>query len=357
MTALIVVMTLVFVGVIVPLFPPNRRREIQEIVSDLEVLKLDPKYTKAAETNIRFFKAARSIFTFIHWLIFVAPKLRKDRASLLELGDLPLEKWQMRGYEGLTKIEKHKFGGIMFTGFIKELYQIILKMKESRNNNEAAVMLDLGFGGGELGRRLFRKLNDVPLVYIGIDITPANIEVAKQCFKPLHEKGEIVFKELTIVSDEVIDALRRGANDASKKVVAVWLGNVFDLDKHVSAGKIDIICHSRVLHHIEPVDRPRLVDICQKLSPITVEMEDCYRLSFLFWATVVMWLIYPNVALMNGGILSCLRDPAKEELTGYFKLVPPFSYVRLILGQNVYCHNEQWETARKTLITGFSFVD
>lgn len=333
----------------------KRAREIQEIISDLELLKLDPKYREAAEINIRFFKAARSIFSFIHWLIFVAPELRRKRESLLELGDLPLEKWQRRGYDALAKIERHKFARIVTTGFARELCQIILKVKEIENNNEALVMLDFGFGGGELGRRVFEELPHVPLVYIGVDITPANIELAKKAFKPLHETGEIVFKEIPKVDDETIDTLRQLANDTSKKVVAVCLGDIFDLDKYVSPGKIDIICHSRVLHHISPVDRPRLVDICQRLSPITVEMDDRYCFWFKFWATLGTWVIYPSVTLMNGAVLSWLRDPAKEELRGYFKLVPPFCYVRLIFGQNIYSQDEKWEAAMKTLVRDFSF--
>jgi len=334
----------------------KRAREIQEIISDLELLKLDSKYREAAEINIGFFKAARSVFSFIHWLISVAPKLRKNRESILELGDLPLEKWQRRGYKGLASMERHRFAGIMSTGFVRELSQVILKMEEIKNNNEPVVVLDLGFGGGYLCRRVFEKLLDVPLVYVGVDIIPVNLELAKMVFRPLHKAGEIVFGEVSVVSDEVIDTLRWEANDASKKVIAVCLGDIFDLDKYVSPGKIDIICHSRVLHHIRPVDRPRLADICRRLSPITVEMDDRYGFWFKFWAIIATWAI-SNPALLNGAILSCFRDPAKEELTGYFKLVPPFSYVRLIFGQDTYLQGERWQAAIQTLVKGFSFKD
>ena len=334
----------------------KRAREIQEIISDLELLKLDSKYREAAEINIGFFKAARSVFSFIHWLFFVGPKLRKNRESILELGDLPLEKWQRRGYKGLASMERHRFAGIMSTGFVRELSQVILKMEEIKNNNEPVVVLDLGFGGGYLCRRVFEKLLDVPLVYVGVDIIPVNLELAKMVFRPLHKAGEIVFGEVSVVSDEVIDTLRWEANDASKKVIAVCLGDIFDLDKYVSPGKIDIICHSRVLHHIRPVDRPRLADICRRLSPITVEMDDRYGFWLKFWAIIGTWAI-SNPTLMNGAILSCFRDPAKEELTGYFKLVPPFSYVRLIFGQDTYLQGERWQAAIQTLVTGFSFKD
>ena len=333
----------------------KRAREIQEIISDLESLKLDSKYREAAEINIRFFKAARSVFSFIHWLISVAPKLRRKRERLLELADLPLKKWQRKTHEALIKYQSSRFSRRMVTAFIKELCEIILKIKEIKRNDEPTVVFDLGFGGGELGRQVFKKLPDVSLVYVGIDISPAIMETARQALQPLHQKGEIVFQELSILNDEVVDALRREASGTSKKVVAVWCGNILDLDKYLSAGKIDIMWHARVFHHLSSADKARLVDVCRRLSPITVEMDDRNCFWFKFWTTLTTWLIYPDVFLMNGGILSCLRDPTKEELTGHFKLVSPFSYVRLIFGRNICFQAERWETAMKTLVRGFAF--
>ena len=106
----------------------KRAKEIQEIISDLELLKLNPKYRQAAEINIGFFKAARSVFGFIHWLISVAPKLRIKRERLLELADLPLKKWQRKTHQGLIRLQSGKFTGRMVTAFIEELSRIILKI-------------------------------------------------------------------------------------------------------------------------------------------------------------------------------------------------------------------------------------
>ena len=337
------------------MFATKRSREIQGIISDLESLRHDPEYREAAEINIQFFKAARSIFSFIHWLTFTAPRLRKKRSELLELGDLPLEKWQRRAYQTLAGVERHSFGRKVSNGFTWELSQTILRVKGIKDSGEALVLLDMGFGGGELGRRVVEGLRHVPLVYIGLDITPANIGVAKEVFRPLYEAGEIVFREVPTLNDEVIDALRWEASDTSKKVVTVCLGDIFDLDKHVSPGKIDIICHSRVLHHIKAALRPCLEDICRRLSPITLEMDDRYCFGFMFWSIVGTWIIYPSVTLLNGAIISWLRDPAEEELTGYYKLVPPFCYARLILGQYAYFQEAKWKTAARTLTRGFSF--
>ena len=341
--------------VVVSLLATKRSREIQEIIFDLESLKADPEYREAAEINIGFLKAARSIFSFIHWLIFTAPKLRKRRDELLELGDLPLGKWQRRLYQALAGIERHSFGSKMSDGFTMELSRAILRAKRIKDSSEAMVLLDVGFGGGELGYRVVKGLHRVPLVYIGLDITPANIGVAQEVFRPLYEGEEIIFREVPVLNDEVINFLRQEASDTSKKVVAVCLGDIFDLDKHVSPGKIDLICHSRVLHHIKAALRPRLEDICRRLSPVTLEMDDRYCFRFMFWSIVGAWIIYPSVSLLNGGIISWLRDPAKEELTGYYKLVPPFCYARLILGQDTYFREAKWKTAARTLTRGFSF--
>ncbi len=334
----------------------KRAREIQEIISDLELLKLDSRYREAAEINIGFFKAARSVFSFIHWLVAVAPKLRINRESLLELADLPLKKWQRKTHQGLIKYQSGKFTGRMITAFIEELSRIILTIKEIKSN-EPIVVFDLGFGGGELGRQVFKRLPDVLLVYVGIDISPAAMETAKQAFQPLYEKGEIVFEELPILNDEIVDALGREASGTSKKVVAVWCGDILALDRHLSPGKIDIIWHARVFHHLSSADKAHLVDICRQLALVTVEMDDrnCFWLKF--WVMVTTWLTHPDVTLMNGAFLSCLRDPSKEELTGYFKLVPPFSYIRLIFGQDIYPQGGEWQAARQTLVTGFSFKD
>jgi len=337
------------------LFATKRSREIQEIISDLESLRHDPEYRETAEINIQFFKAARSIFSFIHWLTFTAPRLRKKRDELLELGDLPLEKWQWRAYQALAGVERHSFGRKVSDGFTLELSRAILRAKRIKDSSEAMVLLDVGFGGGELGYRVVEGLRRVPLVYIGLDITPANIGVAKEVFRPLYEAGEIIFREVPTLNDEVIDALRREASATSRKVVAVCLGDIFDLDKHVSPGKIDLICHCRVLHHIKAALRPRLEDICRKLSPVTLEMDDRYCFGFMFWSIVGAWIIYPSVSLLNGGIISWLRDPAEKELTGYYKLVPPFCYARLILGQDAYFQEAKWKTAARTLTRDFSF--
>ena len=347
---------LICVGLVAHFVPPRKRRELREVISDLELLKLNPAYKKAAEINIQFFRAVRSIFTFVPWLIYEAPKLREDRDYLLEVGELPLEKWQRKTHEGLTGFGSNKIGHkVILSGFVKELSQIVPKVQAAKANAEPVTMLELGFGGGELGRQVIKKVPKVPIVYIGIDISPASIEAAKQEFMPLHDAKEIIFKELTAINNETIDALKKEAKDTAKNIIATWCGDILNLDKYLSRGKVDIIFHSRVFHHLTSTEKARLVSLCQQLSPLTIEMDDCNSPLMIFWAVVGPWLISPNLALMNGCIFSCLRDPSKDELTGYFKFASPFSYIRLIFGQFSPPQYPQWEITREVFVKGFSY--
>ena len=51
-TALIVVAVVVFFGAVIHFIPNKRKREIQEILSDLRSIKSDPDYKEAAALNI-----------------------------------------------------------------------------------------------------------------------------------------------------------------------------------------------------------------------------------------------------------------------------------------------------------------
>ncbi|MBA7703620.1 hypothetical protein ES703_112408 [subsurface metagenome] len=79
--------------------------EIKQILSDLESLKSHPDYKEGVRLNIEFFKAIRNPFSYVWWLMFRAPKLRKARARIVELADLPLPRWQKELLETLSWFE------------------------------------------------------------------------------------------------------------------------------------------------------------------------------------------------------------------------------------------------------------
>ncbi len=336
------------------MFSTKRSRKIEEMLSILEGFKKDPRYSEAAEVNAGFVKAARSLPTFLHWLLFSGPKLRQRRDALIEIGDFPVKEWQRQGYEGLITVERHPLGTVANKGFKRELSRILRIMKRAKGGDDPLVVLDLGFGSGDMGRLMAEALDDVPLVYIGVDITPANIALAKILFRPLEDEGKIRFKRLFKVDDAEIDSLAKEAG-SSGKVVAIKLGDIFDLDKTISPGKVDIIWHSRVFHHLVTEEKARLEDMCRRLVPLTVELDDRYCFWFFFWTSVASWAMKDNIPFMNDGILSGFRDPAASELKGHFKLIKPFSYARLIFGDSVGYGEAEWQAARDALTQGFSF--
>jgi len=337
------------------LISTRRSREIAEIISDLKTMQDDPLYKEAVADNIAFFKATRCPWLFLGWLILNSSRLKRKRDKLLELGDFPFLKWQKRGYAGLASIENHRLGGMMSTGFVRELCRLIQQVKRIKGDDGPVVVLDLGCGGGEMGRLVFKELSDVPLAYIGVDITPANIALAERNFRSLHKAGSLVFTRVSQVDDAAVDAVRRGAEGGCGRVATACFGDIFGLDKSLSPGKADIIWHSRVLHHISRSDMPRLEEMCRRLSPLTVEMDDVDCFRYKFWTAVALPAVFRNPSLLNGMVISRLRDPFPHELTGHFKLVSPFSYVRLIMGDDGYFRDEKWRGAKQGLTEGFSF--
>jgi len=333
----------------------RRSREIAEIISDLKTMQDDPQYKEAVADNIAFFRAARRPWLFLSWLTLNSSRLKRKRDKLLELGDFPFLKWQKRGYAGLASIENHRLGGMMSTGFVRELCRLIQQVKQIKGDDGPVVVLDLGCGGGEMGRLVFKELADVPLVYIGVDITPANIALAERSFRGLHKAGNLVFTRVSQADDAAVDAFRRGVEGGSGKAATACFGDIFELDKRLSPGKVDIICHSRVLHHISRPDRPRLEEMCRRLSPLTVEMDDVDCFRYKFWLTVALPAVFANPSLLNGMVISRLRDPYAHELIGHFKRVSPFSYVRLIMSDDGYFRDEKWRQAKQGLTEGFSF--
>ena len=339
-------------GFCVSMFPISKRaKEIREVISDLQELKSNSQFVRAIDMNIDFFRSANNMFRFIPWFIFCIPKIRKGLHNLLELVDLPIAEWQEKGYMGLAKIEDNRFARIMVSDFIDELCELVLKTNSLKPHNEPIVIFDLGCGGGYLCREILGRNKKIPMVCIGIDNTPANIKLTKTRFVPLHDMGEVIFKRISKIDDNTIDSLSLETKRTRENIFAVYHGDFFKLDKLISPGKIDMIFHSRVIHHLGLEDRYLLEEMCRKLSFITVELEDIYSRVMPLLAAIMIWGIdHGNLALMNGGVLSCIRDPGKEDLRGYIKQVLPNSYVRLILGENDF-HKSGYSADTKAELT------
>lgn len=339
-------------GFCVSLFPSRKRaKEISGVISDLQEMKSNGQFVTAIDVNVDFFRSANNLFRLIPWCISCIPKIRRDLHSLLELLDFPITEWQQKGYIGLARLEDNRFARIMVIDFINELCELVFKINRLRPHGEPIVIFDLGCGGGYLCREILGRNNKIPIVCIGIDNTPANIQLAEARFAPLHDRGEVIFKRISKIRDNAIDSLSLETKRTGRNVFAVYLGDLFKLQKLISPGKIDMIFHSRVIHHLGLEDRCLLERMCRRLSFITVELEDIYsRAMPLLAAMMTRGIDHANLALVNGGVFSSIRDPGKEDLHGYIKRVLPNSYIRLTLGEDGF-HKSGYSADTKTELT------
>ena len=142
----------------------NRKEIIKEVLNHLKLLQSNNSINQyAVEENINFFKASKSIPTYLFWVIKKAPRVDGER--LLEINDL-LQKWDLAMHERLIEIEKRTFPGLI-TPLVEKIANIIL------NTNNQITVMSFGCGGMEAERQIISSLiankHDTRVVFIGVD--------------------------------------------------------------------------------------------------------------------------------------------------------------------------------------------
>ena len=154
----------------------------------MKSLESNSEYKEAVKQNTEFFRAIRSPFGYAWWLVFRAPKLRKNRARIVELLDMPFPEWQKMVLETLSWFEvwMHSLEPIT-----NRIIQEVERLKETKQ--EPITLASIGCGGMELERQviyqLIRNRFKFPLIFIGIDYSPPSFEVAQSKFEKLEAKG------------------------------------------------------------------------------------------------------------------------------------------------------------------------
>lgn len=310
----------------------SRRTEIREILSDLKSLDSDdPAYRKAVRINMEFFRAIHNPFSYFGWLVFRAPQLRKNRGELVELLDMPFPKWQKSVLETLSWFE------VWFRSLEPIKDHIIKELSRLKQvKKEPIVLASFGCGGMELERQiayqLVRQRFDFPLIFIGIDYSAPSFEVIKSKFGNLVSRGMVEIKSFTKLDVEDLNRLK--AEASPHKFLVVFLEtDAFDLQK-LPEGSFDLVYHTRLRHHLTPAERERLDKLAVHLSPRAVELDDVSSLASIIISSIFIWR-FP--AVLNGAIISFLRDFSKEELLSMngdgWKIVfsgkPMSSYLRI----------------------------
>ncbi|MFC1938600.1 hypothetical protein ACFLWM_00370 [Chloroflexota bacterium] len=286
----------------------RRRAEIQEILADLQSLESQPNYREAVKLNVEFFRAIRCPFSYLWWLAFRAPKLRRNRTKLVELIDLPFPKWQKEVLETISWFE------VWMRILVPIREQIIRELEGLKRTKQGPIVVaSIGCGGMELERQviyqLLRKRFNFPVIFIGVDYSPASFEVATAKFRNLTAKGLVQIKAVSRLGNAELSQLKTEA--ASRKLLLVFLkADAFALKK-LAEGSLDLIYHTRLRHHLTLEEGKRLDKLAVHLAPRLVELDDLFSILGIIIISIFVWR-FP--AVLNGAVFSYLKDFSKKEL-------------------------------------------
>jgi len=319
--------------------PLKRSAEIKEILSDLQTLKSHPAYKEGVELNIEFFNAIRSPFSYVWWLMFRAPKLRKDQAKIVELADLPFPRWQKELLETLSWFEIWMLRTLKPLG--KQISQELERLKGIKK--EPIVIASLGCGGMELERRIIYQLVrnhfNFPSIFIGVDYSPAVPDVINEKFGNLVSKGLLQIKIVSHLGDEELNKLK--AEAVSRRFLVVLLNtDAFKL-KELAEDSFDLVYHARLRHHLTGEESRKLDELAIHLAPRFIEVDDLFSFSGLMVMSIFLWR-FP--ALLNGGILSALRDFSRRELLSQREK----DWKVNIYGRPLWCYLRTYDKASST---------
>ncbi len=286
----------------------KRWAEIQEILADLKSLEPHPNYQEAVRVNVEFFRAIRCPFSYLWWLAFRAPKLRRNRTKLVEIIDLPFPKWQKEVLETLSWFEVWMR---ILVPIREQIIRELVRLKKTKQ--EPIVVASIGCGGMELERQviyqLLRKRFDLPVIFVGVDSSPASFEVATAKFRNLTAKGLVQIKAASHLGNDDLNQLK--AEAASQKLLLVFLeADAFDLEG-LAEDSFDLVYHTRLRHHLTHEEGRRLDKLASHLAPRLVELDDLFSVLGIILISVFVWR-FP--AVLNGAVFSYLKDFSRKEV-------------------------------------------
>lgn len=289
----------------------GRKKVIKEIIADLEGLKNEAAYYQqyqfAIDENIRFFKAAGSLVSYLFWLFRYSSFLHQNREKLMELMDLPLPHWESLVQKQFAWTQRLKFPGIN-KFFIQRLVQEIDRIYSKK---KSVVLMDTGCGSFEVGSQVlavYQKRAELPvLVFVGIDKSSLAFDLIRQNL----EGRDVLLKELKEINNQVISNLRQEALMKHQTIFAFWQGSVLSLDQYLGLNSSDILYYTRLRHHLSAEQKIQLDRVTEKIAPLVLEMDDMFSWPMLLFPSLLLWF---KPACLNCAILSGIKDPDKRGL-------------------------------------------
>lgn len=285
----------------------NRAELIDLILADLTSLAESggTKDRYALEQNIKFFTAARSLASYIPWLLFDLPHI--DGARLLELSDFGNPRWQKLLQEELLRIEKWKFPdllGPVRNAVVRKIVQL------SSGIGRPFVAVSIGSGAMELERQIIlqlqRKKYSGRVVFICIDHSQESIEAGLRNTADLH----VTQLRLEKLNPEVVEDIL-SQRHGGQFVLVAHRGDALTLDRYFSDNSVDIAYYSKFIHHLVGANKDRFAAILPRLTKCIIESDDYRGLYLPLLSVFTNW---KSPVLLNGAVFSSLRDPDKKTL-------------------------------------------
>lgn len=292
----------------------RRRDLINLVLKDLIEFRksCDQQLYYAIDENIRFFESVKHLWKYVSWLL--GRYSRIDGRRIKELADFGLRNgvWETMLLEQLLGLEKKRFPDVT-SPLRKQLHKNISEI--SRRKKGPIIVINIGCGGMEIERRLTQDLArhpiSQPLVFIGIDSSPAALNVARRNL----EAQSNAFTHLQNLTSEIVSRIK---NDKPDKPIQFYflIGDALKLNDFILPESIDIVFHAKFHHHLSNHDKKRFDDMIRKIACYAIEFDD-YRGAYLPILSILTGWNKP--ILLNGAVISSLRDPTKEDINNYKK--------------------------------------
>ncbi|MFH1354348.1 MAG: class I SAM-dependent methyltransferase [bacterium] len=290
----------------------NRRELINSILKDLHEFRngCDNELKYAVDENIKFFEAAKHLWKYVPWLIKRYPKI--DGKRIRELADFELSNglWEEILLEQLLGLEKKKFPDVT-SPLIKQLHTDISKISQYKKG--PIIVINVGCGGMEIERKLAQvfahKPIPQPLVFIGVDLSPAALNVARHNL----EDQNVSFTHLQSLTPEIISRIKNN-KPGTPLQFNFLVGDALKLSDYVLPENVDIVFHSKFHHHLSDQNKKSFDDMIRKVASLTIEFDDYKGIYLPILSIFTGW---DKPVLLNGAVLSSLRDPARDDIRQY----------------------------------------
>jgi SAM-dependent methyltransferase len=295
----------------------SRHEEIHKAILKLETFKLDPRYAGnadilyAIDENLLFLKAIQSLPRYFTWLVGHARTI--DGARLKELTDFPVEEWDVAMHSRLMEIERNK--RIKLGAPLREkILHYILNQESNQQNSQKTLkpltIVNLGAGGMEVDRQvgecLLEKGYQGQVIFIGIDKSSTTHAIAKNNLKSFGNKVTIL--EIDNLTEEKLADVKKN----QKGIVYILSKNdIFTLEKSFSSNCFDMVYNSLFLHHLEPAQRGRIIEIMKKIAKKVLIYEGYRTWKVIIPQTIVAWN-YP--IFLSATVFSNIRFNTKKEV-------------------------------------------